>query len=149
VSIKSERKATIRAQKQAEAGTGFHLDNASFLPDASLSQLLTLGAKAASADQAFVFVHVDESVDDGTHAVGQKGERLELHLTIPPKGCDALQSATELFRRIVTGWSFITNIQIGNNDHRAACCNRCIEVVVKEHAPVIEALARVYAKQAA
>lgn len=148
MSIKSQRKAAIKAQKQANTGA-FQLINESFLPDASLRSLLVVGAKAAGAQTRGLFVHVVEGVDDDTHVEGrEEGQRLGLHLTIPPNGGDALESATEIFRRIVTGWSFITNIQIGNNDCRAACCKDCIAEIVKEHASVIEALAGVH-KQAA
>jgi hypothetical protein len=149
MSHKSERKAAIKVQKQAETGA-FQLINESFLLDTSLRSLLVVGAEAAGAQPRGLFVHVVESVEDGTHTEGRDaGQRLGLHLTIPPKGGDALESAAELFRRIVTGWSFITNVQIGNQDRRTACCNDCIAAIVKEHAPVIQAVAGVYAKQAA
>jgi hypothetical protein len=149
MSQKSEHKKAVKAEKQAESAA-FRLMNESFLSDESLRSLLVVGAEAAGAKPAGLFVHVVENVEDGTHTEGREiGQCLGLHLTIPPKGGDALQSATELFRRIVMGWSFITNVQIGNKDRRAACCNECIAAIVKEHAPVIQAVTGVYTKQAA
>jgi hypothetical protein len=149
MSLKSEPKKAIKAQKQAETGA-FQLINESFLPDASLRSLLVMGAEAAGAQTRGLFVHVIESDDDDTYTVGrEEGERLGLHLAIPPKGGDALESTTELFQRIVTGWSFIRNVQIGNKDSGDAWCEDCVAAIVKEHAPVIRAAAGVYTKQAA
>jgi hypothetical protein len=142
---RSKARVAVEAYLDSEM-PGWRLSNQSFVADETLRPLLVAGAKAAGADLTSVFVHADENANDHTHP---HDNGRELHLAVPPKGGDALQSATELFRRIVRGWSFITNIQSGRNDGRAEMCNDCIEAVVEEHAPLIQDLAGVYAVLAA
>jgi hypothetical protein len=162
VSTKAERKR--KAVKQAREGTAattafarrperkrkarVGVENASFLPDETLRQLLVAGANAAGADTTgvFVFAYPAETAEDNAHL---SEDRQELHLPVPPKGGDALQSATELFQRIVLGWSFIANVQHGGKNGYAEMCNDCLDAVVKEHRSLVEALAGAYRTQAA
>jgi hypothetical protein len=146
---KADRRGKERRFVEAfldEKASGWRCSNETFLPDDTLRPLLVAGARAAGADMTTVFVTAHEDVNDTTHPLD---DGTELHLAVPPQGGDALQSATELFRRIVTGWSFIANIQHGGNDGYAEMCKDCVAVVVKEHASLIQELAAAYAKQAA
>lgn len=119
-SLERKRKARGGVEADLSPETGGCIANASFLPDETLCQLVIAGAKAAGADMTgvFVFAYPAETAEDNAHL---SEDRQELHLPVPPKGGDALKSATELFHRIVLGWSFIANVQHGGKDGTPRC----------------------------
>jgi hypothetical protein len=149
---KADRRSKERRFVEAfldEKGPGWRCSNDTFLSDDTLRPLLVAGARAAGADMTSIFVYA--ATENGSHMsdVHLNEDKTELHLPVPPKGGDALQSATKLFRRIVVGWSLIANVQHGGKDNYTEMCNHCIDEIVKEHAPLVQALAGLYAKQAA
>lgn len=135
MSIKSDRKKAIKAEKSSFTGAvpviDFQLDNKSSAPNGLLNQLLLVGGLAARAKTAGIRVYAQDT--DGAAEAHPHNDGKELHLPVPMDLHDPLRTAKELFRRIVTGWSFIANIQSGRNDGYAEMCKDCIEAIVKEH----------------